>query len=76
MVTKLIYDFSPGFTEDFAAVERNGKCGYVDKKGKVVIPLTYDGMYSFSEGLAKVRIGDDETGVYSFIDKKLPVYYK
>ena len=66
MVTKLIYDFSPGFTEDFAAVERNGKCGYVDKKGKVVIPLTYDGMYSFSEGLSAVKKNEK----WGYINKK------
>ncbi len=47
----------------------NGKCGYIDKTGKEVIPLKYDGSHefirSFSEGLAAVRLN----GKYGYIDK-------
>lgn len=34
----------------------NGKCGYIDKKGKEVVPLRYDYTGYFSEGLAKVEL--------------------
>ena len=32
------------------------KYGYIDKSGKVVIELQFDGTYAFSEGLARVAI--------------------
>jgi len=31
-----------------AEVEQNGKCGFIDKAGKVVIPLLYDWVGVFS----------------------------
>lgn len=34
------------------------KYGYVDKNGKTIIPLRYDEVRSFSDGLASVRIAD------------------
>ncbi len=40
-------------------VEKNGKAGYIDQTGKVVIPLKFDEARGFSEGLAAVRSGDD-----------------
>jgi len=33
------YDFVGSFSERLARVEKNGKWGFVDKKGKVIIPL-------------------------------------
>lgn len=36
------------------AVKQNGKWGYVDTKGNIVIPFKYDNASRFSEGLAKV----------------------
>ncbi len=42
-----------------------GKQGYMDKQGKMVIPMNYDLCYSFSDGLAKVR----KDGTIAFIDK-------
>lgn len=44
----------------------DGKYGYIDKTGKIVInPQFDDGAGSFSEGLASVEIGDK----WGFIDK-------
>ena len=47
------------FSEELARVEDNGKCGFMDKTGNIVIPLIYDAdRYSdFSEGLALVYKG-------------------
>ena len=42
-----------------------GKCGFVDKTGKEVIPCKYDEVQSFSEGLACVELNDKS----GFIDK-------
>jgi serine/threonine protein kinase len=37
------------------AVSKNGKCGFIDKAGKEVIPCIYDDVDNFSEGLAPVE---------------------
>jgi hypothetical protein len=49
-------------------VTQNKKCGYIDKKGKIIIPLQFeDTCYDFSEGLASIGLNGkrgfiDETG--------------
>ena len=45
----------------------NDKYGYVDKTGKVIIPIKYQSVYNFSEGLAMVKLNNrwgaiDKTG--------------
>mgnify|MGYP000965225007 CR=1 FL=1 len=30
------------FENGFAYVEKNGKSGYIDKNGKIIVPLEYD----------------------------------
>jgi len=52
------------FTEGLLPVERNGRMGFVDRTGNIVIPLEYDAVYSFSEGLAVV----ENNNRYGFID--------
>lgn len=54
------------FFEGLCRVEKKGKCGFVNKVGKVVLPLKYDHVWNFSEGLAGVQL-DGEAG---FINKK------
>jgi WG containing repeat len=44
---------------------QNGKFGYIDRTGKIVIPAQYAKAWDFSEGLAAVSM-DDET--YGYID--------
>jgi len=46
----------------------NDKWGYIDKTGKIVIEPQFDYAYKFSEQLARVRIGDEKTGKYGYID--------
>lgn len=46
--------------------DANGKYGFIDKTGKVVIPCQWEFVESFSEGLAAVNDKDDK---YGFIDK-------
>ena len=57
--------FTRSFSEGLAAVVINGKWGYIDKSGNMVIPAKYDWAYDFSEGLAAVVIN----GKMGFIDK-------
>lgn len=50
----------------------NGKYGYVDKDGKVVIPYQFKSASSFSDGLARVSVVDNKsmTGQrFGYIDK-------
>ena len=47
-----VFDFSEGFGN----VKNDGKWGYIDKKGKVVIEPQFDDASDFSEGFAKVKI--------------------
>ena len=51
-------------------IEENGKYGYMDKDGNVVINPQFDRADDFSEGLARVRIGDEKTGKWGYIDKE------
>ena len=58
------------FSEDLAMFYENGKWGYINKKGKIVIPATFDEVGPFSEGFARVHIGDWLDGKEGFINKK------
>ena len=58
--------------EDYFPVKQNGKFGYIDKTGKIVIPPQFDSVViaqeqgsSFTEGLAAVQVGDK----WGYIDK-------
>jgi hypothetical protein len=48
------------------SISQNGKWGFIDEKGKIVINPQFDDVSSFSEGLSGVKIGDK----WGFIDKK------
>ncbi len=74
------YFIVEGFSEGLAAVEDDGKCGFIDETGSLVIPLIYDAdrFSYFSEGLALVYKGGHyipasqrirEGGKCGFIDK-------
>lgn len=47
-------------------IRENGKYGYIDNTGKVVIEPQYDNTIGFTEGLAATSVG----GKYGYIDKK------
>ncbi len=48
------YSMMRGFSEGFAAVSNDNKWGYINKRGKLQIPLIYDGVDNFENGLAFV----------------------
>ncbi len=52
-----------GFNKDTFGV----KWGYVNKRGKEVIPLKYDFVMYFGEGIAPVKLN----GKWGYIDKKM-----
>lgn len=59
------WDGARDFSEGMAAVKLDGKWGFIDTNGTVVISPKYDGAYSFSEGLAAVQ----SNGKWGYIDK-------
>jgi len=67
---------SRGFTEGMAAVGAGSNSyGFLNKAGELIVPLIYDEVRSFSEGLAAVRQGNR----WGFIDKTgavvVPIIY-
>jgi len=51
---------SSGFSEGLCVARRepNGKAGFIDAAGHVVIPFRYDEAYAFDHGRASVYVGD------------------
>jgi hypothetical protein len=57
--SKMKFSFVNAYEEGLAHVGKNGKHGFIDQSGKIVIPLAYDNIsYGFSEGLAAVKKND------------------
>jgi len=67
---ELVYEQEEGdkiprhFSEGLAQIEKNGKWGYIDKTGKVVIKPQFEYAAQFSEGLAKIKTKEG----WSYID--------
>ena len=51
--------YSSGLHEGLGPILVDGKWGFVDKDGTIVIEATYNYVNHFSEGLARVRVGDE-----------------
>lgn len=58
------YDDIDCLSDGLARIERDGKYGFIDNTGQVVIPPKYDLAWDFSEGLARVS----QNGKAGFID--------
>ena len=52
-VISLKYDDNGSFSEGLALVKLKGKLGFIDKTGKLIIPLKYDAAFAFENDLAK-----------------------
>jgi len=59
------YDAVLPFKMNRARVRLDGKFGFIDDTGKLVIPAKYDEADHFFDGLAKVKLD----GKYGFLDK-------
>ncbi len=69
------YEDGLWFTEGLAAVKKDGKWGYIDMDGEVVIDFIYDDAGVFSEGYAVVGTRsvseyDYDISTYGMIDKE------
>lgn len=58
------------YHDSLALVEKEGKFGYVDLEGQLVIPFWFDDAYQFSEGLASVR----HNGLWGYVDTRGEVF--
>lgn len=67
------YDDAQSFSEGLAAVKQNGKWGYIDTDGKVVIPFQYDQAFAFNEGYAVVGTlsETEDMGESGYYDEEL-----
>lgn len=67
-IGKAVYESAKLFLENnsLAAIEENGKWGYVDKDGKVVIEPQFEEAHSFLNGYAAVKVH----GKWGFINEK------
>lgn len=59
----------PIFNDERALVKLDGKYGYLDKRGELVIPPIYEKAFNFNEGVALVVEGTGKERSYKFIDK-------
>lgn len=59
--------YYPRFSEGLACVKKNGKFGAINKEGVTIIPFEYYCEFSFSDGIAKVFLGEFCSKTY-FID--------
>lgn len=57
---------SSRYSDGIGAVVKDGKWGYADVSGNVVIPVQFEYAGDFESGMARVRLG----GKYYFIDRK------
>ena len=53
------------FCDGLCPVQKDGKWGYIDKSGNVVIPLEYDNAYGADSGLASV-MKDEKCGLVDY----------
>lgn len=74
------YDYVMPFSEGRAKVEKDGKYGYIDKNGAVVIPIQYDKAEDFKSGYASVCIGDEKYSIdlqgHKLIDPRISENYQ
>lgn len=65
----------PFYSNNLSMFKKEGKYGYINKKGKIVIPAIYDYAYPFVKGMAYVELN----GKSGFINKKgkeiIPIKY-
>jgi hypothetical protein len=66
------YENAFPFVEGRAMVQLHKKVGFIDETGKIIIPIQYDYLldsHFLKNGLAKVRLGNQDENAVGFIDK-------
>ncbi len=64
------------FEDGLCPVKMNGKYGFIDTKGKIIIPIVYDYVHNFFDGFAAVSVNNK----WGIINKKnqiiIPINYE
>ncbi len=58
------------FPDDYHAVEKNGKFGFINKNNQLVIDYKFTSAEDFKDGRAKVRVGRGANAKYGYINRK------
>jgi hypothetical protein len=61
-VVSQLFEDAGVFSEGHAAVKADGRWGYIDKTGRVVIKPQFESAEPFSDGLAAVSVGVNRVG--------------
>ena len=56
VVEERVFDGIMSFSEDYAVVAKDGKYGFINVNGKIVIPMIYEKARSFHDDYAAVRV--------------------
>lgn len=62
------------FSEGLVAVSKNGKWGYINKAGKIVIDHTYDSAGDFDDGVAVAALTDQGFGLIDKTGKEVVAF--
>ncbi|KXX69985.1 hypothetical protein AVL50_14000 [Flammeovirga sp. SJP92] len=62
------YSLASDFKEGYSIVKKNGYFGAIDKQGKIVIPITYDGISLCEKGWFKVKKGSGISGKWGVVN--------
>ena len=66
MIIEPQFDWVGGFRHGIAHVKSEGKCGFIDTDGRMLIQPQFDEVLGFSDvGLSAVKIGDK----WAYIDR-------
>lgn len=65
-VIEAVYESACGFSEGFAAVKKDGKWGFINTSGKIVIPFKFDKVYSSYKGGTCRLIKGEEVSVFDY----------
>lgn len=65
-ITKETFEYVGGFSDNLFPVQKNGKYGFIDIKGTMVVPCQYIWASEMRNGVAIVQLGEK----YGLIDKK------
>ncbi len=57
LLGEINWDNANDFSEGLAGVKKDGKWGFINTDGELVIPCIYDSVGAFSEGLCAVQTG-------------------
>lgn len=67
------YDFVGEYHEGLAKVSQNDKWGFIDKNGKVIIPLKYEKVFNYSPEGFTVAFGTDKSWLIDKTGKEFEI---